>query len=160
MQEDGDRLVEIRKFEDPMQADLVRGMLEAHGIDAAVRDDRLSFSVFGGTRPGVRLSVLPEDADRARWLMMHGVYEEGEEPDGEEFEVTVDGELIGDTFPGEAAQAPADADHAAETAAEPGVCPNCGSDEIGWVEPTLLGRWLFGLTPRWMCRGCEWEWTD
>lgn len=247
MQEDGERLVEIQRFEYPMQADLVRTMLESHGIDAIVRDDRLSFSLFSARRPGVRLSVRPEDADRARWLMTHGVYGEDEEPDwdaeagpygfveiaayrdrmeaeviramlkakgleahidapvrggrlgrcgiglavpaeqaehalwliahhgcedGEEraaedepsaaeggYEITVRETFGGGAFE-EAPEAPApfagENEPAHET--EPAVCPNCGSADIGGLEPSRMARLLLGQVPRWMCRDCEWEW--
>ena len=148
MQEDGGRLVEIRLFEDPMQADLVRSMLEAHGVDATVRDDRLSFSVLGGRRAGVRLSVRPEDADRARWLMMHGIYADGEEPDWEESPAeepdtgVYDAHADATPFAGEnAAGAEFTAAAPEETPEEPALCPNCGGADILLIQPSRL-LWL------------------
>ena len=52
----------------PIEADVVKGLLEAHGIQAFIESD-LSRTPFPTALHELRLSVVPEEADRARTLI-------------------------------------------------------------------------------------------
>jgi aspartate/methionine/tyrosine aminotransferase len=63
-------LVNLEKYSDRHEAELVKGLLSAHGIDAVVHGDR-----FGGYEPvlaflqGVRLLVKREDLEEAKKIL-------------------------------------------------------------------------------------------
>src|SRR5262245_21299614 len=61
-------LVTVFRTQSPIEADVVKGLLEAHAITALVQSD-MPRTPFPMTLHELRLSVAPEDADRARSLI-------------------------------------------------------------------------------------------
>jgi ribonuclease-3 len=61
-------LAVVFRTRSPIEADVVRGLLEAHDVDAMVATD-LTRTAFPMTLHEVRVMVKPEDADRARQLI-------------------------------------------------------------------------------------------
>jgi ribonuclease-3 len=81
-------LAVVFRTRSPIEADVVRGLLEAHDVDAMVATD-LTRTAFPTTLHEVRVMVKPEDADRARRLIeSHRDEREGAQvvPFGAEFE--------------------------------------------------------------------------
>lgn len=60
-------LVELRKYYDCFEAEIVRGRLVSEGVDAVVFDGGLT-GAYGGALP-VRLMVLDEDVDAAEAIL-------------------------------------------------------------------------------------------
>jgi ribonuclease III len=61
-------LVTVFRTQSPIEAEVVKGLLEAHSIAALVQSD-MPRTPFPMTLHELRLSVAPEDADRARSLI-------------------------------------------------------------------------------------------
>jgi len=61
-------LICLKTFYDRGEAELVRGLLEAGGVDSVLFDDGIA-SLIGGGVSGVRLMVLDEDEAMARALL-------------------------------------------------------------------------------------------
>ena len=61
-------LVTVFRMQSPIEAEVVKGLLEAHAIAALVQSD-MPRTPFPMTLHELRLSVAPEDADRARNLI-------------------------------------------------------------------------------------------
>src|SRR5688572_19189744 len=61
-------LVTVFRTQSPIEADVVKGLLEAHGITALAQSD-MPRTPFPMTLHELRLSVAPEEADRARRLI-------------------------------------------------------------------------------------------
>ena len=60
----------LAKFNNPYEAHIIRGMLEANGIIAGVLEDTTATALVGNYKQGmVRVIVLEEDLDRARQLL-------------------------------------------------------------------------------------------
>lgn len=72
-----DKLVELARFRQNAEAELVKGFLESRGIHC-VLNDSLSNQLFGGyvDMCGVRMDVRKEDLARALELMKEGGFEE------------------------------------------------------------------------------------
>lgn len=62
-------LVELARFPTGMEAMIVKGMLEAAGIDAVVFDHGMNIADSSGWLVPVRVMVLDEDVDEARQLL-------------------------------------------------------------------------------------------
>ena len=81
-------LAVVFRTRSPIEADVVRGLLEAHDVDAMVATD-LTRTAFPMSLHEMRVMVKPEDADRARRLIeSHRDEREGPQvvPFGAEFE--------------------------------------------------------------------------
>lgn len=61
-------LVELARYDSRIEAEIVRGKLEANGIFAVLFDDGLSSLGIGSLTP-VRLMVDDEDEERAQQLL-------------------------------------------------------------------------------------------
>ena len=60
----------LAKFNNPYEAHIMRGMLEANGIFAGVLEDSTATALLGNHEQGkVRVVVLEQDLDRARQLL-------------------------------------------------------------------------------------------
>jgi len=82
----------------PVEADVVKALLAAHGMEAVV-ESHLSRTPFPTALHEIRLSVVPEDAERARALIASHRQDAGEptlRPIGREFEALE--RTIGYTF--------------------------------------------------------------
>ena len=66
-------LVEIRRFNRLIEAELARTYLESHGVGAVVFDSGLNIAEGGGVATAARLMVLDEDHDEAARLL-HDYY--------------------------------------------------------------------------------------
>ena len=62
-------LVELRRFNRLIEAEIARTFLESHGVGAVVFDSGLNIMEGGGLATAVRLMVLDEDVDLARRLL-------------------------------------------------------------------------------------------
>ena len=62
-------LVELRRFNWVYQAELARGFLASHGLQAVVFDSGLNLAEGGGFATAVRLMVLDDDYPEAVELM-------------------------------------------------------------------------------------------
>jgi hypothetical protein len=62
-------LVELRRFNKLIDAEIARTFLESHGVGAVVFDSGLNIIEGGGLATAVRLMVLEEDAEQARCLL-------------------------------------------------------------------------------------------
>ncbi|MEO8454956.1 MAG: DUF2007 domain-containing protein [Sphingomicrobium sp.] len=62
-------LVELRRFNNLIAAEIARTFLESHGVGAVVFDSGLNILEGGGLATAVRLMVLDEDVDLARRLL-------------------------------------------------------------------------------------------
>ena len=61
-------LVTVFRTQSPIEAEVVKGLLEAHGIATLVQSD-MPRTPFPMTLHELRLSVTPEEAERARGLI-------------------------------------------------------------------------------------------
>ena len=59
-------LVELARFTNAMEAMMVKGQLEAEGIDAVVFDHGMNIADSSGWLVPVRVMVLDDDLDAAR----------------------------------------------------------------------------------------------
>ena len=64
-------LVELRRFNKLVEAEIARTFLESHGVEAIVFDSGLNIVEGGGLATAVRLMVLGEDYDEAARLLEH-----------------------------------------------------------------------------------------
>ena len=62
-------LVELRRFNRLIEAEIARTFLESHGVGAVVFDSGLNIMEGGGLATAVRLMVLDEDVEIARRLL-------------------------------------------------------------------------------------------
>ncbi len=67
-------LVELRRFNKLIEAEIARTFLESHGVGAVVFDSGLNIMEGGGLATAVRLMVLEEDAEQARRLLAEPQY--------------------------------------------------------------------------------------
>jgi len=139
-----ERLVTIARFNNPVEAHLVRTKLESEGIDCAVIDEirgstGWQYAIAIG---GVRLQVNESDAQRALEILQ-GFQDEpiGDEPAEEQI-----------------AESETESDR---------CCPRCGAAEIQYEEFSrrlvfislvFLGFPLPFLKRRWTCRNCGYQW--
>ena len=72
-------LVPIETFVNRIDAELARGALAAAGIDATVSNDDAGGVYAAAMRPGSRLLVRAEDADRAREVLSNAAEFDPEE---------------------------------------------------------------------------------
>jgi hypothetical protein len=64
-------LVELRRFNKLVEAEIARTFLESHGVEAIVFDSGLNIVEGGGLATAVRLMVLGEDYEEAARLLEH-----------------------------------------------------------------------------------------
>lgn len=62
-------LVELRRFNKLIEAEIARTFLESHGVQAIVFDSGLNIVEGGGLATAVRLMVLGEDYEEAVRLL-------------------------------------------------------------------------------------------
>jgi hypothetical protein len=62
-------LVELRRYNRLIEAEIARTFLESHGVRAVVFDSGLNILEGGGLATAVRLMVLDEDVEIARRLL-------------------------------------------------------------------------------------------
>ena len=62
-------LVELANYTNAMEAAMVKGLLEAGGIDAVLFDHGMNIADSSGWLVPVRVMVLDEDLDEARALI-------------------------------------------------------------------------------------------
>jgi Putative prokaryotic signal transducing protein len=62
-------LVELGNYPNAMEAAMVKGLLEAEGIDAVLFDHGMNIADSSGWLVPVRVMVLDEDLDAARALL-------------------------------------------------------------------------------------------
>ena len=62
-------LVELANYPNAMEAAMVKGLLEAEGIDAVLFDHGMNIADSSGWLVPVRVMVLAEDLDIARGLL-------------------------------------------------------------------------------------------
>jgi hypothetical protein len=62
-------LVELANYPNAMEAAMVKGLLEAEGIDAVLFDHGMNIADSSGWLVPVRVMVLDEDLDIARGLL-------------------------------------------------------------------------------------------
>jgi hypothetical protein len=62
-------LVELANYPNAMEAAMVKGVLEAEGIDAVLFDHGMNIADSSGWLVPVRVMVLDEDLDIARGLL-------------------------------------------------------------------------------------------
>ena len=62
-------LVELRRFDKLIEAEIARTFLESHGVEAVVFDSGLNIVEGGGLATAVRLMVLEEDYEEAVRLL-------------------------------------------------------------------------------------------
>lgn len=62
-------LVELRRFNRLIEAEIARTFLESHGVGAVVFDSGLNIMEGGGLATAVRLMVLDEDVELAQHLL-------------------------------------------------------------------------------------------
>ena len=62
-------LVELANYPNAMEAAMVKGLLEAEGIDAVLFDHGMNIADSSGWLVPVRVMVLDEDLDLARGLL-------------------------------------------------------------------------------------------
>jgi hypothetical protein len=62
-------LVELRRYNRLIEAEIARTFLESHGVGAVVFDSGLNILEGGGLATAVRLMVLDEDVEIARRLL-------------------------------------------------------------------------------------------
>jgi hypothetical protein len=62
-------LVELASYPNAMEAAMVKGLLEAEGIDAVLFDHGMNIADSSGWLVPVRVMVLAEDLDIARGLL-------------------------------------------------------------------------------------------
>jgi hypothetical protein len=62
-------LVELRRYNRLIEAEIARTFLESHGVGAVVFDSGLNILEGGGLAKAVRLMVLDEDVEIARRLL-------------------------------------------------------------------------------------------
>ena len=62
-------LVELRRFDKLIEAEIARTFLESHGVEAVVFDSGLNIVEGGGLVTAVRLMVLEEDYEEAVRLL-------------------------------------------------------------------------------------------
>jgi hypothetical protein len=60
-------LVELRRFFNPVEAELARLRLASAGIDSVIFDDQVALYI--GAASGIRLMVLDEDKEEAGQLL-------------------------------------------------------------------------------------------
>lgn len=65
-------LVELCRFNKPIEGDVARTFLESHGVHAVIFDAGLNIAEGGGLAVAVRLMVLDEDYDEALRLLREG----------------------------------------------------------------------------------------
>jgi hypothetical protein len=135
-----DRLVIVRTFSSPWEAQLARTLLESEGIEALIADEHVA-RVYGGMGHvvgGIKVQVWEPDAERAVEVLSR------EEPLSELYLVTD------------------------EDAARP-RCPGCNSDRISferWSRLGFVSSWLLLGIPlpvpsgRWTCRHCGASWRE
>lgn len=79
MANDGDLKV-LAQFEDEIEASIVKGMLEANGINAGVLGDNVASTLMHGLGRGQwKVVVNPEDFDAAEGLLNTPIEEEDED---------------------------------------------------------------------------------
>ncbi len=131
--------VEAENFPTPIDAQVAKARLEAHGIAAAVFDAELANSwVYTNALGGVRLMVAPQDLEAARKVLA--------ENDPVEASVVADDEVISD---------------------DASFCPRCHSKDVeiesagrspsGWLGGLMTG--LFGPRRMLRCRNCGHAWS-
>jgi len=62
-------LVELAKYPNAMEAAMVKGMLEAEGIDSVLFDHGMNIADSSGWLVPVRVMVLDDDLEAARALL-------------------------------------------------------------------------------------------
>ena len=137
----------VANFPNLASAQVASAFLAGEGIDASIPDEQyagLDWSMATALH-GIRLQVVPEDAERARELLAQASADG--EPDAEELEEPVPGE---------------------------DACPRCQSERIGparWrtrfkaatmIYPPLLLLWPFvgPFKPRVICSACGFRWRE
>ena len=137
----------VANFPNLASAQVASALLAGEGIDASIPDEQyagLDWSMVTALH-GIRLQVVPEDADRARELLEQASADG--EPDAEELGAPILGE---------------------------DACPRCQSERIAparWrirlkaatiLYPPLLVLWPFvaAIRPRIKCSACGFEWSE
>ena len=77
-----DDIVVLEMYSNPVDANIVKGMLEANGVIAGVMGDSTANALMQGFRQGaIRVVVFRKDLERARELMATQVIEDDIETD-------------------------------------------------------------------------------
>jgi hypothetical protein len=133
-----DRLIVLQGFGNPQEAELVRALLESHGIAVFLTDQNIARLGHATPFGGVRVQVGEDDLDEARKILQDTLSEAATAV--EETLPEPPGEILEDTL--------ADSEMAVEeTLAEPS-CPICGglrSESVSDPVRLLFGVLLAGI---------------
>lgn len=157
-----DRLITIATFHQPFEAHIVKGRLEAEGVECFVQDEAVAQMVlYAPAIGGAKLQVRESDAARAAEILDLPDFEEKDFLDVEEEDRSEDADR---ERPEDAEQdRPEDLE---QTDSIP-ECPECGSGRVerknfGFFLALLIGFWscipMFNLKRKWRCTLCGHRW--
>lgn len=68
---EGDRIVVLTSYNSLIEAEIVKGRLQASGIECFISDTQTSllYPFYAEQSPGVRLNILQKDAERAMAIL-------------------------------------------------------------------------------------------
>ena len=77
-----DKLIEIARFDQISEAEVLASLLKSEGIECCVHDEKIGNTFFGPNFAGVRVELLKKDTQRALGIMKDYNYEIPEEFSG------------------------------------------------------------------------------